>query len=62
MYDGHIVFLSQLQPKLHDFQTVEFDAQVANSARQDLLFEVLQHQGRNAKQNNVTLEEIDVKR
>ena len=62
MYDGHIVFLSQLQPKLHDFQTVEFGTQVANGARQDLLFEVLQHQGRNAKQNNVTLEEIEVKR
>jgi hypothetical protein len=60
-YAGHIVFRSQLEPKRHDFQTVEFGTQVANGARKDLLFEVLQHQGRNAKQNNVTLEEADVK-
>ena len=27
----------------------------------DLLYEVLQHQGRNAKQNNVTVEQAQVK-
>jgi hypothetical protein len=61
-YEGHIVFRSQLEPKMHDFQTVEFGTQVVNGIRKDLLFEVLQHQGRNAKQNNVTLEEVEVKR
>lgn len=60
-YGGHVVFRSPFQPKLHDYQTVEFGVQVTNGARQDLLFEILQHQGRNAKQNNVTLEVADVR-
>lgn len=60
-YDGHIVLRSQLQPKLQDFQTVEFATQLAEGAHKDLLFEVVQHQGRSARQNNVTLEDGDVK-
>ncbi len=56
-YDGHIVFRSQLNPKLFDYQTVELHAEVPSSARQDLRFELVQHQGHNAKQNNVTLED-----
>jgi hypothetical protein len=59
-YEGHIVFRSQLRPKLHDFQTVELKTEVASGARQDLEFEVVQHQGYSAKQNNVTLEETGV--
>ena len=55
-YDGHTVFRSQLDPKLYDYQTVELHAQVPAGARHDLPFEVLQHQGHNAKQTNVTLE------
>ena len=55
-FAGHVVFRSQLEPKLHDFQTVEFTAQVVPGAKKDLRYEIVQHQGRNAKQNNVTLE------
>jgi hypothetical protein len=60
-FPGHIVFRSQLEPKLHDFQTVEFATQVATGAKKDLLYETVQHQGRNAKQNNVTLEVAEIK-
>jgi hypothetical protein len=60
-YEGHIEFRSQLEPKLHDFQTVEFGVQIANGERKELLFEVVQHQGRNAKQNTVELAQADVK-
>jgi hypothetical protein len=52
---GHVVFRSQLDPKLHDYQTVEYKTTVAAGKRVDLLQEVVRHQGRNAKQNNVTL-------
>ena len=58
---GHIVFRSLLKPKLHDYQTVEFKAQVAAGKTADLLFEVVRHQARNAKQNNITLENAVIK-
>jgi hypothetical protein len=54
------VFRSQLEPMRHDFQTVEFKAQVPAGDRVDLTFEVVQHQGYNAKQNNVTLQTAKV--
>jgi hypothetical protein len=53
---GHIIFKSQLKPRLHDYQTVEFTAQVAAGKRADLLFELVRKNGTSAKQNNVTLE------
>ncbi len=59
---GHIVFRSQLEPTLFDYQTVQFSTRVEAGKRADLLYEVLQHQGYNAKQNNVALEQADVKR
>jgi hypothetical protein len=58
---GHVVFRSQLDPKLHDYQTVEYKTTVAAGKRVDLLQEVVRHQGRNAKQTNVTLERADVR-
>jgi hypothetical protein len=58
---GHVVFKSRLEPKLHDYQTVEYKANVAAGKRVDLMQEVVRHQGRNAKQNNVTLEAGDVR-
>jgi hypothetical protein len=60
-FGGHIEFRSALEPKLHDYQTVEFSSQIAPSAKKDLLYEIVQHQGRNAKQNNVTLESAQIK-
>lgn len=58
---GHVVFKSRLEPKLHDYQTVEYKANVAAGKRVDLMQEVVRHQGRNAKQNDVTLETGDVR-
>jgi hypothetical protein len=56
---GHVVFRSRLDPKLHDYQTVEYTATVSPGKRADLLQEIVRHQGRNAKQNNVVLEATD---
>jgi len=58
-YDGHVTFRSRLEPRLHDYQTVEFSARVQPGDKKNLLFEVVQRQGHNAKQNNVTLEEAE---
>ena len=58
---GHVVFRSQLDPKLHDYQTVEYKTTVPAGKRVDLLQEIVRHQGRNAKQNNVTLEAADIR-
>ena len=54
---GHIVFESLLEPKLHDYQTVEFKSTVPAGKKVDLLFEVIRLQGTSAKQNNVTLQD-----
>ena len=59
-YPGHVVFRSALEPKLHDYQTVEFTTKVQPGAKVDLLFEVVRHQGHNSKQNNVTLETAEL--
>jgi hypothetical protein len=53
---GHVVFRSRLEPTLFDYQTVEYKTTVPAGKRVDLMQEVVRHQGRNAKQNNVTLE------
>src|SRR4051812_15280834 len=60
-FDGHIDFRSLLEPKLHDFQTVEFTTTVAAGGKKDLCYEIVRHQGRNTKQNNVTLETAEIK-
>ena len=60
-FPGHVVFRSQLDPKLHDYQTVQATARVPAGKRSDLLFEIVRHQGYLAKQNNVTLEAAAVK-
>jgi hypothetical protein len=60
-FPGHIVFRSQLEPTLHDFQTVQFASHVGAAEKADLMFELVQHQGYNAKQQNVTLEQAEIK-
>jgi hypothetical protein len=55
-FPGHVVFRSELPAKNHDYQTVEFTATVKPAEKADLLYEIVQHQGRNAKQANVTIE------
>jgi hypothetical protein len=56
-YQGHTFFKSQLEPTLFDFQTVQFTAKVKPGEKKELAYEVVQRQGHNAKQNNVTLQE-----
>ncbi len=60
-FDGDISFRSELEPKLHDYRTVEFATQVDVGERKDLHYEILQHQGRNAKQSRVKLETAQVR-
>jgi hypothetical protein len=55
------VFRGKLEPTQFDYQTAQFTAQVPAGETKNLLYEIVQHQGRNAKQNNVTLETADVK-
>jgi hypothetical protein len=58
---GQVVFRSRLDPKLHDYQTVEYQTTVPAGKRVDLIQEVVRHQGQSAKQNNVTLEPADIR-
>jgi hypothetical protein len=60
--DGHVVFRSSLDPKLHDYHTVEYSAAIKPGEKADLRYEVVQRQGYSAKQNNVTLESAKVNR
>ncbi len=59
-FGGHVVFRSELEAKNHDFQTVQYTAKVQPGRRTDLLYEIVQHQGHNAKQSNVTIERAAV--
>ena len=55
-YGGHVLFRSELEAKNHDFQTVQYTAAVKPGEKAELPYEIVQRQGRNAKQNNVTIE------
>jgi hypothetical protein len=59
-FAGHVVFRSELEAKNHNFQTVQFTASVPAGRRADLLYETVQRQGHNAKQNHVTIERAAV--
>jgi len=59
-YDGHVVFRSMLEPINHDYRTVQYTTRVPAGERRDLLYEILVHQGRNKKQDNVTIEEAGI--
>jgi len=60
-FAGHVVFRSALAAQNHDYQTVQYTATVKPAEKADLLYEILQHQGHNAKQSNVTIERAPVK-
>jgi hypothetical protein len=57
---GHIVFRSALGAKNFDYQTVEYHPTVKPMEKASLPYEVLQYQGRNAKQHSVTVEAVPV--
>jgi hypothetical protein len=60
-FPGHVVFRSELPAKNHDYQTVQYTATVPSAEKVDLLYEIIQHQGRNARQQNVVIERAPVK-
>jgi len=55
-YPGHVVFRSQLEPKLFDYQTAQFQARVGAGEKKDLLYELVQHKGYNDKHQGMSLE------
>ncbi len=55
VFPGHVVFSSQLGAKLHDYCTVEFRANIAAGEKRDLAYKICSKEGRNKKQDNVTL-------
>jgi len=59
-FDGHIVFRSSLGAKNHDYRTAEYRKDIEPGESVDLLYEILQHMGHNAKQNNVTIEQAGI--
>jgi hypothetical protein len=56
---GHIAFRSPFGTKLHDYQTVEYTAEVPANKKVDLKCQIVQHCGHSEKQQNVTLEKLD---
>jgi hypothetical protein len=60
-YPGHVVFRSQLEPKLFDYQTAQFQARVGAGEKKDLLYELVQHKGYNDKHQGMSLEAAEVK-
>jgi hypothetical protein len=61
-FGGDVTFRTALAAKNYDYQTVEYTATVPPATKADLLYEILQRQGHNAKQQRVTVEKADVKR
>ena len=55
-YAGDIVFRSRLNPTLHDFQTVQFEADIPAGEKAALDYEVMSRMGYNQKQNQVELQ------
>src|SRR6476646_4477316 len=60
-YPGHVVFRSQLEPKLFDFQTAQFQARIGAGEKKDLLYELVQHNGYNDKHQGMSLEAAAVR-
>jgi hypothetical protein len=56
-----VVFRSSLSARNHDHQTVQYIASAKPGQRADFLYEVLQHQGRNAKHDNVAVEKVPMR-
>jgi hypothetical protein len=54
-YSGHVVFRSALGAKNHDYRTVQYRTTVKPGEKADLRYEIRQLQGRNKKQENVTI-------
>ncbi|MFH1268647.1 MAG: hypothetical protein ABIK89_23220, partial [Planctomycetota bacterium] len=57
-YSGHVVFRAALGAVNHDYRTVQYATRVKPGEKADLRYEVRQLQGRNQKQDNVTISEV----
>ena len=57
MFKGE-VFRSALAAKKHDYRTVQYTATVRPARKAEFRYEVVQHQGRNKKQDNLTIVEV----
>jgi len=55
-FDGHVFFISGLEPTLHDYRTPQITATCPAGEKSDLAYHIRILQGYLAKQNNVTLE------
>ncbi len=55
-YSGDVAFRSQLNSRLHDFQTVQLETEVPAGAKTDLDYELVARMGYNQKQNRVELQ------
>ena len=55
-FAGDATFVSQLDAKTHDYQTVQFTTQLDASESRDLVYELIQRQGSNQKQNRVEVQ------
>ncbi len=60
-YPNDVAFRSRLNPRLHDFQTVQFETEVAAGAKAALDYEVITRNGYNQKQNRVELQTGEAK-
>jgi len=56
-FQGHVLFLSELEPNLHDYRTPQFGTLVPAGERRNLSYELVFKQGYNKKQDNVTLKQ-----
>jgi hypothetical protein len=54
-FGGDATFINQLDATRHDFQTVQFTAQVAPGQSRDMRYELVQRMGSNQKQNRVQI-------
>ncbi len=54
---GHVIFTSELSPKLHDYHSPQFTARIEPAKPRDLGYEVTYRQGINHDQDNVTLKQ-----
>jgi len=59
-FPGHVVFRSRLDAKNHDYRTVQYSAAVEAGEKAELEYEIVEHQGRNKKQDHVTIQEAAV--
>ncbi|MHC4401072.1 MAG: hypothetical protein ACYTG0_15455 [Planctomycetota bacterium] len=60
-YSGHTVFRSALGAKNHDYRTVQYTTTVKAGRKAQLRYEIRQLQGRNKKQDNVSISDVKPK-